>query len=97
MEDEFSQLSFEKRPPQMSPENEKPQAEDGVEVPFNLLERETLEQLIKSFVLREGTEYGEEEVPLARKIDYVRGQLEKGDLKIVFDLATDTGSIVSKR
>ena len=74
-----------------------PQEEDGVEISFDLLKPETLEQLIKAFVLREGTDYGEVEVHLARKIEEIRGQLETGLLKIVFDLSTESGSIVAKK
>jgi uncharacterized protein YheU (UPF0270 family) len=87
MKDEFSQMTPEEREPQ----------EEGVEVAFDLLQPETLEQLIRDFVLREGTDYGDEEVPFARKVGEVREQIKKGDLKIVFDLSTETGSIVSVR
>jgi uncharacterized protein YheU (UPF0270 family) len=85
MQDEFSQL--------LAPE----QPEVGVEVPYALLKPETLEQLIKAFVLREGTDYGAVEASLDTKIKQIHRQLEKGDLKIVFDLSTETGSIVPKK
>lgn len=68
--------------------------EAGVDVPFDLLAPDTLEELIKSFVLREGTDYGAQEASLQRKLDDIRRQLKNGKLKIVFDLASDTGSIV---
>ena len=92
METEFSQLSSEDPSP-----GAPPQEEEGVEVSFDLLKPETLDQLIKAFCLREGTDYGEEEVPLVRKIEEIRGQLEMGILKIVFDLSTESGSIVTKK
>ena len=91
METEFSQLSSEDPSPG-APRQE----EEGVEVSFDLLKPETLVELIKAFCLREGTDYGEVEVPLARKIKEVRGQLETGILKIVFDISTDSFSIVTK-
>jgi len=94
MHDEFSQLPpDERRPLKRTPEVE----EEGVEVPYDLLQAETLSQLIEAFVLKEGTDYGVEEVSLSRKVDQVRRQLEKGDLKIVFDLSTETGSIVRRK
>ena len=71
--------------------------ENGVEVSFDLLKPETLEQLIKAFVLREGTDYGTVEVPLVKKIEEIRNQLETGVLKIVFELSTETGSIVARK
>jgi len=91
MEDEYSQLdATEPRRP------EKPAEEEvGVDVPHQLVEPATLEQLIKTFVLREGTDYGVVEATLDRKVNDIRRQLEKGDLKIVFDLATESFSIVS--
>ena len=92
MQAEFSRLTSEDSCPGAAP-----QEEDGVEISFDLLKPETLEQLIKAFCLREGTDYGEVEVPLARKIEEIRGQLESGLLKIVFDLSTESGSIVVKK
>lgn len=80
----------------MTPKESEPQ-EDGVEAAFGLLPPKTLEELIRDFVLREGTDYGDEEVPFARKVGEVREQIKNGDLKIVFDLSTETGSIVSVR
>jgi uncharacterized protein YheU (UPF0270 family) len=91
-DDEFSQLTHEDPPP-----GAVPLEEEGIEVSHELLKPETLEQLILAFVLREGTDYGEREVPLARKIEQIREQLETGDLKIVFDLSTESGSIISKK
>ena len=72
-------------------------AEQGVEVPHTMLAPETLDTLIREFVMREGTDYGAVEASLERKVGDIRRQLERGDLKIVFDLASETGSIVSKR
>jgi len=50
--------------------------------------------LIREFVLREGTDYGAIEASLERKVNDIRRQLENGELKIVFDLASETGTIV---
>lgn len=71
--------------------------EQGVEVPYHLLQADTLDQLVKSFVLREGTDYGDVEASLKKKVSDIRKQLESGDLKIVFDLESDSGSIVRSR
>jgi uncharacterized protein YheU (UPF0270 family) len=70
------------------------EAEIGVEISYQLLNPETLEQLIKTFVLRDGTDYGEHEASLSGKIDEIKEQLKKRELKIVFDLAAESGSIV---
>ena len=73
---------------------EKPVEEQGVEIPLDALRPELLDLLIKDFILREGTDYGVEEIPLERKMDQLRKQLAKGHLKVIFDLSTETGSIV---
>ncbi len=99
MEDEFSQITDDNGRPlrQTKPLPAKPEKveETGVEVPYEMLDPDTLDQLIKSFVFREGTDYGDKEALLASKVAQVRRQLERKEAKIVFDLTTETGSIVS--
>ena len=46
-----------------------PQAAPPVEVPWTELSEDALNGVLESFVLREGTDYGREEVQLATKID----------------------------
>ena len=53
-------------------------------IPWQDISPETLENLIREFVLREGTDYGSVEVSLQSKIDQVKTQLEKGEAVIVF-------------
>ncbi|MCA2429166.1 YheU family protein, partial [Vibrio chemaguriensis] len=47
-------------------------------IPWQDIAPETLENLIREFVLREGTDYGAVEISLQNKIDQVKTQLEKG-------------------
>tara|TARA_R110002110_G_scaffold172130_4_gene374758 strand:+ start:162 stop:368 length:207 start_codon:yes stop_codon:yes gene_type:complete len=54
---------------------------------------DALDGVIEDFVTREGTEYGVHEVSLANKVAAVRGQLERGEAVIVFDLETDSCTI----
>ena len=65
-----------------------------VSVPHNELPAETLYKLIESFVLREGTDYGEREVTLDTKVAQVRRQLDRGDIEIMFDPNTESVNIV---
>ena len=65
-----------------------------VEVPYDALAPDVLRALIESFVLREGTEYGEREVSLEAKVAQVVRQLERGDVQIVFDPSSETVDIV---
>lgn len=76
---------------------EQEEKEEGVEVPHGMLAPETLDTLIREFVMREGTDYGAVEASLERKVNDIQRQLERGELVIVFDLASETGSIVPKK
>jgi len=64
-----------------------------VDVPMTELAPDTLQALVESFVLREGTDYGEQEVPLATKVAQVVTQLQRGEARIVFDSATESVDI----
>lgn len=73
--------------------------EDGerpppVEVPHAELSAEALRGVVESFVLREGTDYGERDVPFETKVAQVLGQLERGEARILFDPVTETIDIV---
>ena len=67
--------------------------DDLVEVPATELAPETLQSLIETFVLREGTDYGVQEVSLASKVAQVMRQLQRGEARIVFDPATESVDI----
>jgi uncharacterized protein YheU (UPF0270 family) len=49
--------------------------------------------VIESFVLREGTDYGERECSLEQKVAQVRAQLERGQARILFDPESSTVTI----
>lgn len=53
-------------------------------VPFQEIPQDSLNSLITSFVLREGTDYGETEIPLDTKIQQVIDLLKNGNVKIVY-------------
>jgi uncharacterized protein YheU (UPF0270 family) len=58
---------------------------ESVDIPLDALSAEALAGVIKSFVLREGTDYGELEFSLEQKMSHVLRQLESGEARIVFD------------
>lgn len=66
-------------------------------VPYTDLSPEALTGVIESFVLREGTDYGERDVPFETKIQQVRRQLERREAEIVFDPNTDSVGIVVRK
>ena len=75
------------------PDDDSPPAEP-VTVPYTELSEEALRGVVESFVLREGTEYGEQEFSLDQKVAHVLRQLRRGEAQIVFDPATETIDIV---
>ncbi|MRS21089.1 YheU family protein [Enterobacteriaceae bacterium RIT692] len=65
-------------------------------IPWQQLEAETLENLIETFVLREGTDYGEQERSLLQKVADVRRQLERGDVVLVWSELHESINIMPK-
>jgi uncharacterized protein len=68
-----------------------------VVVPHSELAAELLHAVVESFVLREGTDYGEREHSLEEKVARVMAQLKKGEASIVFDPESESVSIVQAR
>ena len=62
-------------------------------IPWKDIEPDTLENLIKEFVLREGTDYGDVEISLQNKTDQVKHQLASGEANIVFSELHETVDI----
>jgi uncharacterized protein YheU (UPF0270 family) len=63
-------------------------------VPYTELSEEALRGVLESFVLREGTEYGERDFSLEQKVAHVIRQLRRGEAQIVFDPDSETIDIV---
>ncbi len=53
-------------------------------IPWQELSTETLDNLIESFVLREGTDYGMQEKTLEQKVADVKKQLVSGETVLVW-------------
>ncbi|MCC5825637.1 YheU family protein [Alkalimonas sp.] len=66
-------------------------------IPWQQLEAETLNNLIEYYVLREGTDYGEQEISLAQKVAQVRAQLQSGEVVLVFSELHETVNLMSKQ
>ena len=66
-------------------------------VPFDQIPSETLNALIESFIMREGTDYGEYEVSHETKIHQIKDQLKQGAILIVYDAATESVNIMTKQ
>ena len=67
-----------------------------MEIPYQKLKSETLDNIIKEFVYREGTDYGSVEYTLDTKIKQVRKQLQSGKIVILYDKESESTNIVTK-
>ncbi|MCU6303397.1 YheU family protein [Enterobacter cloacae] len=65
-------------------------------IPWQDLVPETLDNLIESFVLREGTDYGEHERSLEQKVNDVKRQLKSGDVVLVWSELHETVNIMPR-
>jgi uncharacterized protein YheU (UPF0270 family) len=65
-----------------------------IEVPPAQLSPEALHGVVESFVLREGTDYGEREYSLDEKVAQVMQQLARGEARILFDPQAQSIEIV---
>ena len=74
-----------------------PAPNDVVRVPHTELSSDLLRAVIESFVLREGTDYGEREFTLEEKVARVVRQLERGEAQIIFDPETESVDVVVRR
>lgn len=70
---------------------------EPVVVPHAELSQPVLRAVIESFVLREGTDYGEREFTLDEKVAIVERQLTRGEARILFDPETESVDIVRVR
>ncbi|MEL0606524.1 YheU family protein, partial [Pseudoalteromonas undina] len=60
------------------------------------LDKDTLYKLIESYLLREGTDYGEQEVSIQSKVAQVNEQLKNGEAMVFFSELHESVTIISK-
>lgn len=68
--------------------------EEGVEVPFEKINPDTLKNLISEFVSREWEEVGDSTATLEDKVSQVMLQLKTKKARVVFDLRSESCNIV---
>lgn len=71
--------------------------QEPVVIPHTELSAGALRGVIESFVLREGTDYGNQHYSLDQKVQHVLRQLERNEAQIMFDPNTETIDIVVKK
>lgn len=70
---------------------------EWLEIPWRELSADALRGVIEEFVSRDGTDYGEVEIAFEIKVEQVQRQLERGDIRIVFDPETEGVTLVEAR
>lgn len=66
-------------------------------IPYTDIAGETLNNLIEYYVLREGTDYGEQEVSLDEKVAAVKRQLQSGEVVIVYSELHESINLMPKQ
>ena len=65
-----------------------------VEVPPQRLQPEVLQSLLEEYASRDGTDYGEQELSLSRKVSNLRQQMQRGDLLILYEVEGEHWDLV---
>ena len=68
--------------------------EDGVEIPYERLDSATLRRMIQEFVSRDGADWGDVGCTLEDKVEQVLQQLKNKQVKVFFDLKSQTANLV---
>ena len=68
----------------------------AVKIQYDQLSPEALHGVIEEFVTRDGTDYGEIEVPLETRMIQLMNQLKSGKVLIVFDIESETCNILKR-
>ncbi|GAB2926914.1 YheU family protein [Rheinheimera gaetbuli] len=66
-------------------------------IPYTDIAEDTLNNLIEYYVLREGTDYGEQEMAMAEKVAMVQRQLKSGEVVIVYSELHESINLMPKQ
>ena len=67
-----------------------------MEIPYEKIPHELLINMIREFVMREGTDYTHRDITIEEKIEQVLKQIKKGQVVITFDAETESFTLRSK-
>lgn len=66
-------------------------------IPFDSLERETLENVLNDIVSRDGTDYGAYDLSLEQKREQALRALKSGEAVLLFDTESETIQLVANK
>jgi len=72
-------------------------AEEGVDIPLDRINPETLRKMVEEFVTREWSDLSDADCTFEDKIEQVLQQLKDNRIKVVFDLTSETCNIVPSK
>jgi len=75
-------------------ERQRDRAEEGVIVPLDRIDPDTLRKMVEEFVTRDWSELTDAGRTMDQKIEQVIQQLKDSQAKVVFDLTTETCNII---
>jgi len=70
------------------------QTEEGIEIPYDQIDPDTLKRMIQEFVTRDGADWADAGCTLEDKVEQVLQQFRNKKIKVVFDQTTETVNIV---
>ena len=65
-----------------------------LEVPPQRLAADVLRALYEDYVTRDGTDYGERELALEEKVERLAAQVQRGDVRILYDIESEQWDLV---
>ena len=71
--------------------------EEGIEIPFEQINPDTLLNMLREFVTREWADLGDSGYTLDDKVTQVLQQLEAHTAKVAYDVTTETWNIVASK
>jgi len=66
-------------------------------IPYEQVSADALQGLVEGFILRDGTDYGLVEASLEEKVAQVMLQLERDEVQVVFDDASESASLMTNQ
>lgn len=66
-----------------------------VRVPIERVPAENLQALLEEYASRDGTDYGEHETSLERRVGQLRARLSAGELQLVYDVSSEEWDLIS--
>ena len=71
--------------------------EEGIDIPYERIDPDTLVRMIEEFVTRDGADWGDVGCTLEDKVDQVLQQLRNKKVIVVFDNTSQTANFVVSR